>query len=206
MPMTTPQPHKLRMLAIVPGMLFALIATVVFAFGAVDNDRAVLNGIHHHVSGDRIASAMLLASDLGRLPAMALITAAISTVLFLTRRRRDAALLIAASVGSAIANPALKLMFHRPRPALWISPAAEHSMSFPSGHAMASCTLALAVTLVAWDTRWRWLVALSGAAFMMTVSFSRLYLGVHYPTDVLAGWCASASCVAVAHLAMYPRR
>jgi membrane-associated phospholipid phosphatase len=62
--------------------------------------------------------------------------------------------------------------------------------SFPSGHALGSSTFAAALALVAWgQPRWRWRALILAISFAIAVGISRLYLGVHYPADVLAGWC-----------------
>ena len=61
--------------------------------------------------------------------------------------------------------------------------------AYPSGHATGSATLAAATILVAWhDTRWRWPMAFAAVAYAFVVGLSRVYLGVHYPADVVAGW------------------
>lgn len=62
--------------------------------------------------------------------------------------------------------------------------------SFPSGHALNSVTVATAIVLMTWgDKRWRWPVTVAAVVYTLMVGISRLYLGVHYPADVLAGWC-----------------
>ena len=100
--------------------------------------------------------------------------------------------------GSALLNIAAKQIFARDRPSLWESIAPEHNYSFPSGHAMGSVTLACVLVLLAWRTRWRWPVTVAMAAFVLLVGLSRIYLGVHYPSDILAGWAvATAWAVAV---------
>lgn len=71
------------------------------------------------------------------------------------------------------------------------------SDSFPSGHATGSFAFAAAAIVVAWPTRWRLPVGFAGAAFAVAVGLSRLYFGVHYPSDVLAGWCVGLAWVAV---------
>ena len=93
-----------------------------------------------------------------------------------------------ATGGSALLNLAAKQAFARDRPSLWESIAPEHNYSFPSGHAMGSMTLAVALVLLAWNTRWRWPVVAAMAVFVPMVGLSRVYLGVHYPSDILAGW------------------
>jgi len=95
--------------------------------------------------------------------------------------------------GSALLNLATKQFFARERPSLWESIAPEHTYSFPSGHAMGSATLACVLILLAWRTRWRWPVVAAMLVFVAMVGLSRVYLGVHYPSDILAGWAAAAA-------------
>jgi undecaprenyl-diphosphatase len=109
-------------------------------------------------------------------------------VLHLLRRRRAAVVLAVGVGGAALINTLLKLAFHRVRPELWTPLVVERSFSFPSGHAMVSSALACSVTYILWHTRWRWLAVGLGLAVVVAIGLSRLYLGVHYPTDVLAGW------------------
>lgn len=112
-------------------------------------------------------------------------------VLFATRRLRAGTFAAIALGGSALLNLSTKLFFARDRPALWPSVAPEDGYSFPSGHAMGSMTLAAVLVLLSWPTRWRWAVLLGMACFVLLVGMSRVYLGVHYPSDILAGWAAA---------------
>ena len=113
-------------------------------------------------------------------------------VLALLRRVREAWFAGAALAGSALLNLGAKRLWARERPGLWESIAPEHSFSFPSGHAMGSATLATVLVLLAWPTRWRWPITMAAGIFVALVGLSRLYLGVHYPSDILAGWAAAA--------------
>ncbi len=97
-----------------------------------------------------------------------------------------------AIVGSALLNLSTKAFFARDRPSLWESIAPETTFSFPSGHAMGSATLAWVLVLLTWRTRWRWPVTIVMVGFVPAVAFSRVYLGVHYPSDILAGWAAAS--------------
>ena len=71
---------------------------------------------------------------------------------------------------------------------------------------MGSMTFACVAVLLAWNTRWRWPVALAAPLFAVLVSVSRVYLGVHYPSDILAGWCAALVWVVGCYLVMFRQR
>jgi undecaprenyl-diphosphatase len=113
-------------------------------------------------------------------------------IILLWRRNRPAATFWALAVsGAALLNLLAKHAFARTRPDLWISILSETSFSFPSGHAMQSMAVAAALTLLAWPTHWRWRTLVLGTCFVFLVGMSRVYLGVHYPSDILGGWSAS---------------
>ena len=123
--------------------------------------------------------------------------------LALTRRMREGLFAGIALGGSALLNLGAKQLFARARPALWESIAPEATYSFPSGHAMGSMTLAAVLVLLSWHTRWRWWVAMPMAAFVLLVGLSRVYLGVHYPSDILAGWAAAIAWVVASYLLVF---
>jgi undecaprenyl-diphosphatase len=126
--------------------------------------------------------------------------------LFLWRRRWGDALFWGLAVGgAAILNLAAKQSFERIRPQLWLSIAPETTYSFPSGHAMGSMALAAALVVLLWPTRWRSITLLVGAFFVLMVGLSRVYLGVHYPSDILAGWAASLAWVIGVSVVLYGR-
>lgn len=108
--------------------------------------------------------------------------------------------------GSALLNLGAKQLYARERPSLWESIAPESTYSFPSGHAMGSMTLACVLLLLAWRTRWRWWVALPAGAFVLAVGMSRVYLGVHYPSDILAGWAAASAWAVATWLVVFRGR
>ena len=109
-------------------------------------------------------------------------------------RRTSAALLVVSTTGGIVLTTVLKAVFGRDRPDLFESGYAASFYSFPSGHATVAVgfygTLAL---LLAWRLSggWRWAVAAAGALLVLFIGFSRLYLGVHYPTAVAAGYLSA---------------
>ena len=123
------------------------------------------------------------------------IDVAIVLSLLAFKRWREATFAAVAFIGSALLNLGSKQLFQRDRPSLWESVSPETTFSFPSGHAMGSMTLAMVVILLAWPTRWRWPTLLAAVVFALLVGFSRIYLGVHYPSDILGGWMAAIAWV-----------
>ena len=124
--------------------------------------------------------------------------------LALSRKLREGLFAGVAIIGSALLNLGAKQLFARERPTLWESIMPEETYSFPSGHAMGSITLAMVVVLLAWHTRWRWWAMPPMAALVAMVGLSRIYLGVHYPSDILAGWAVATGWTVGAYLLVFP--
>lgn len=93
--------------------------------------------------------------------------------------------------GAILLNMGAKQIFSRTRPDLWISIAPESSYSFPSGHSMQSMAFVAALVMLAWHRPALRPLFVAGAVFVVLVGLSRVYLGVHFPTDVAAGWTAA---------------
>ena len=116
--------------------------------------------------------------------------------LFVYKKEYQRAILLGLSMaGAAALNVVLKSVFERARPDLWDKLVHESSYSFPSGHSMLTAALGLALIVALWNSRWRWWVVGFSALYVLFIGFTRLYLGVHYPTDVLAGWLVSGAWV-----------
>jgi undecaprenyl-diphosphatase len=136
-------------------------------------------------------------TSLGSPSVLALVTIAAVGYLWLDRERGTALFVLLAVAGGAALEIMLKLGFARPRPELVSHLVDVNSFSFPSGHAtMATITyLTLGVLLARVQERQRMkLYLLAVATFLaFLVGISRVYLGIHWPTDVLAGWCIGAT-------------
>lgn len=113
---------------------------------------------------------------------------ALVCVLLLRRQWRSAMFVAVAMAGTGAWNQAIKHAVARARPDLGPVPMPEHSFSFPSAHAMGAMALACVLIALAWPGRWRWPVTAAALLFAVLVGLSRIYLGVHWPSDVLAGW------------------
>jgi undecaprenyl-diphosphatase len=136
-------------------------------------------------------------TSLGSPSVLTLVTVVAVGYLWLEHKRGTALFVIIAVAGGAALETLLKLDFARPRPELVSQLVDVHSFSFPSGHAtMATITyLTLGVLLAGVQERRRikfYLLAVS-IVLAIIVGISRVYLGVHWPTDVLAGWCLGAA-------------
>ncbi|WP_407571910.1 phosphatase PAP2 family protein [Deinococcus altitudinis] len=149
--------------------------------------------LHAHSTPALDHLAVLLAY-IGGVQVIAPVSAAL--LLLLWRRSRPAAWFFAVAVlGAALLNGAMKLAFQRPRPELWPRLLQESGASFPSGHSMYSAAFVTALILLAWPSRLRWPALILGVVFTGMVGWSRVDLGVHYPTDVLAGWLSGVAWV-----------
>ena len=129
---------------------------------------------------------------IGGVTVLTLITLLVVGFLLVSRSASTAAFVAAAVASGAIANTALKTFFVRPRPEIVPHLIEVSSTSFPSGHAMNSAMVYLTLATLIARTRKRVAVRLYllGAAIFLTllVGMTRVYLGVHWPSDVLAGW------------------
>ncbi|MEP0792249.1 phosphatase PAP2 family protein [Funiculus sociatus GB2-C1] len=112
--------------------------------------------------------------------------------LLLRGNRSQATTLGIASLGAVGLNYLLKDLFARDRPALWDRIVDVRYYSFPSGHAMISMVVygAIAYLLIKNFGKWSNLIIITTVALIFSIGLSRLYLGVHWPTDVLAGYAA----------------
>lgn len=153
--------------------------------------------------GDVLDRTFVLISDIGYAYGVVPFDILLIAALAWRARLREGLFAGIAIIGSALLNLATKQFFARDRPTLWASISPETTFSFPSGHAMGSATLAWVLLLLAWHTRWRWPVVIFAATFAVSVAFSRIYLGVHYPSDILAGWTAASAWAVSAYLLVF---
>jgi undecaprenyl-diphosphatase len=133
---------------------------------------------------------------LGGTPVLGLVTLLALGWLGLSRRWRAALLLLVTVPGGLVLNLVLKAAFDRPRPALVPHLVGVQTESFPSSHAMMAAVLYLTIgAMLARGAGRAQQAYVIGAAvgLALLVGVSRVWLGVHWPTDVLAGWCLGAA-------------
>lgn len=142
----------------------------------------------------RLEAIMRDITALGSAAVLTLVTAVAFFYLLVARRLTTALFVLVAVGGGQVLSSLLKLGIDRPRPELVSHLMDETTMSFPSGHAMMSAvtylTLGALITRIMPTAARRAFVMAIAVLLTVLIGVSRIYLGVHWPSDVLAGWCA----------------
>ena len=198
--MDEPKKAKLGLL-LLAGIISAAAALLVFGWLAEEAleadtnrfDEVVRNSIHQFASPP-LTSLMQVVTLLGSLGVLVAVSV-VAIILFLHfHRPRPATLLALTMAGAVLLDVVLKHAFHRARPAAFFG-TSPISYSFPSGHALGSlCFYAAWAAILSARTSsrtTRWLIWSVAALLVGLIGFSRIYLGVHYPSDVIAGYCAA---------------
>ena len=193
---------------------FSEIAARVRAGSTQGFDESVMHWMaaHQHPAVQR---AMLEVTALGTGTVVGMIVFVAGLFLWLNQHKHSAILLGAATIGGLVLNNLLKIGFNRPRPQVFEWGQHAVSSSFPSGHAMSSvivyATVAYLAARLQQSLASRILTMSFAAVMIVSICASRMYLGVHYPSDVLAGviiglaW--ASFCMAVLEAAqIYARR
>lgn len=156
----------------------------------------------HSWAGPPLTSAMRAVTWLGEPDALALLMIVAAWWMVKAGRRRDAFWLAIATLGALAISELLKLVFHRARPAAFFGYVDPSTYSFPSGHATVSCCfyglLAAFLTARMKSHAVRIALWIGSAALVLAIGFSRIYLGVHYASDVVGGYALGIFWVVVA--------
>ena len=157
----------------------------------------------HDRSNPILDAVMLAVTKLGNKEVLIVVAIATISILWWQNSRRSAGTFIIACLGTFILSDGLKIIVARVRPALWDTLITEPTFSFPSGHALKSTvfygTIAyLLATHYPQQAKWIY----TGVTIMIaSICFSRLYLGVHWPTDVIfgssIGWVWLMTCIRI---------
>jgi undecaprenyl-diphosphatase len=184
-------------------LAFREIGEAVGAGGARAFDHAIYQAVRAQGSPQHslaTAWANIAAGDfsaMGSVSVLAFIVVMVCGLFLCLRRHAEAALLLVASGGGLALTNFLKDVFHQDRPPLSPEQLAGLNASFPSGHAMLSATVYLTLGALIAQFAGRRLIRLYilGVAILLTalIGLSRIYLGLHWTTDVLGGWCVGAA-------------
>ena len=198
-PTPVPALGALRLTGLVAGIIFGWLAFAVLRFGGLPWDAPVLEFWHRHATPglDNLAVFLTITGNTGPMVGLGLL---VFLGLLGRRQWRTAAVFFLSVGGSMLLTQVVKPLVARSRPALWASIRPEHTFSFPSGHAMDTAAIAAALVLLVWGRRGRGWVWATMPLFSLAVGGARMYLGVHNPSDVLAGWAAAVAWVVLVHL------
>ncbi len=175
-----------------PLQVFGLLAVEVWENeGGFPWDVPILMAIHKTSQAQLDVFAATL-TKFGSISIVYPIVTAIALVFLFSKRWRSLAYLYTVIVGSSFISYTTKVIMHRARPHLWESfYPPELDYAFPSGHAMTSMALAAGLVILTWGSFWCWLFLIIGSLYVLAIAWTRLYLGVHFPSDILAGWLVS---------------
>ena len=180
-------------------VLFAVLAAAMRT-GATDSVDALLRDGVHSWASPSVTAFMAAITHLGSAAVLAPLSVAAWAILAATGRRRAAWLLVWIMAGSVILENGLKLAFHRIRPEPFFGLAAPETYSFPSGHALFSACFYGAVASIlaarAGSGPARIAIWTMAIGLIAAIGLSRIYLGVHCPTDVIGGLLAAAFWIA----------
>ena len=161
----------------------------------------------HASARPALTNMMLGATALGSQAVILGVSAGAMIGLWLGGRRGEARLVLVVIAGAELCLLLIKAFFHRPRPDAFFGVIAPPSYSFPSGHALLSlcCYGTLAALAGArLGSGARRAVRIAAAVLILAIGVSRIYLGVHYPTDVIGGYLVAIAWMAVATLIQKP--
>jgi membrane-associated phospholipid phosphatase len=160
-------------------------------------DTAVLRFLQGSLplGGDKLLSLIARTGEINVVVVLAVVGV---LVLKRARRMRDAFFLTFALVGVVIGNLLVRTLVQRTQSTVWGTFAPTFESGFPSSQAADTFTIALVFAVLTWPTRWRWLTVLLGVFYVFAVGLSRVHLGLHYPSDVLAGWTLALAWVTTA--------
>jgi undecaprenyl-diphosphatase len=179
-------------LAIGSLIFFAWLSEQMLKQGTARFDAAIRLAVHQHASGS-LTRAMFLFTELGNWQVIMAGTICLLLICWYRQEGGLTLLVLVTMAGVGILDGTLKLAFHRARPDPFIG-SKPGTYSFPSGHALVSlCFYALIAGILSlrWDQRWKRVLTWTAASLLVgLIGLSRIYLGVHWPSDVVAGYLA----------------
>ncbi len=191
---------------------FVTVAALLLAFfwlaswgGMPNADRLIANLMRHPVDasqpwgGPVVVSMMRDISALGSVVVLSLLSGGAVAYLWLSGQWREAGWFAAMTCAAGLTSHGLKYLYAKPRPDLYASEVEVFTYSFPSAHAMMSAVVYLGIGVMVAraqpDQKTKMFIMSLMIGIIVLIGFSRVYLSVHWSSDVLAGWLAGALCV-----------
>ncbi len=187
-----------------PQFLLLFITTHLLQSPLFDFDTQLMWQVHQFANPvyDQVAITL---NYLGGMP-----TAIILTLLLIGHasftKSKNALFILISIVGSTSISWLLKWLVDRTRPMLWPRLVQDYGASFPSGHSVYAAAFACILILLYWRTKWRFAVSGLALTWMFCMGLSRVYLGVHYPSDVLGGWALGWGWVFLVYCSLNQRK
>jgi membrane-associated phospholipid phosphatase len=201
-PPSQPRPRPSRVAALACALVALAVVAVWAAFSGVGPARfdnaALAESIEERTPGT--TTVAVLVTTLGSTAAMALLAVAVGAWCWARGRRADAVLAVGAMAGASLVFTALKNILDRGRPPVPDRLVEVTNESLPSGHATMSFVVTGTIVVLAWagrSTLARVVLVMAAAAWIAAVGATRVYLGVHWFSDVLAGWAVGAAWLAL---------
>lgn len=178
--------------------VFVALAENVVEGDADAFDRAAALWIHHHVDTPLLDRIFVAFTYVGSGAGLLLAVGAATLWLLENHHRRTALIIACNAIAAQLLNVILKLSIQRPRPTLFDEITRPETFSFPSGHSLSAMAVfgGIAAVLVTLYPRRRTPIVIAAAVLIAGIGFSRIYLGVHWPLDVLAGFAAGVPILA----------
>jgi undecaprenyl-diphosphatase len=189
-------------LAVIGALVVAFILIGNAVGGGIDQvDKEILLALRTAPDDPRgpesLQDAVMHLSALGSGAVTGLLTLIAILFLLVAKKPRHAALLLVCALGTLVWMEVLKGIYERPRPTVVTHIDPPGGLSFPSGHSMISAalylTLAVLIARTLPERRLQRFTVAVGAMLALLVGLTRMYLGVHYPSDVLGGWTVGAT-------------
>jgi undecaprenyl-diphosphatase len=188
-------------ISIVSFLVFSFLAYTISAKEILQFDTAIITFIQG-VESPGLTAVMKILSIIGDTPAVIILSLVVLFFLYkVLKHRSELVLFVVALSGSAILNLLLKYFFQRTRPEIHRLVEIE-GYSFPSGHAMNACTVYTIIAFLLWHNiatkTGRTILIILSTIMILSIGISRIYLGVHYPSDIFGGYLASGFWITIA--------
>lgn len=186
-----PRTRNLYLVAVSSLLVFAGLGQAVLTDRTLPFDLAIRNAVHAWASPP-LTTLMIGITQMGAPSMLITITIIVGLYLAVKRQAPLAAVLALSTIGASAAEESIKLLYHRVRPPAFFGYDEPMTYSFPSGHSATSiCFYGLLAVILAGSIKSRArrrALRIAACLLVLSIGFSRVYLGVHYPADVLGGY------------------